>query len=284
MVVRHKCKEKKCVAPDHLEIGTREQNAQDTIRDGTRLCGETHPRATITKEIATQIRESKGQGTQKERAVRFGVSAKVVRGIDQGNTWNEPGRVPKTDRKPRSPPTPEQITQWLPEVESRCTKVPVDPDDPILKTTDDPRVQDHWIWNLSKDKAGYPQIGLRRLNCNAKLAHRVTLMSHQGRLLDKNVIVRHLCAKGQHRDCCNPLHLVAGTHAQNGQDRVEHGTSGKGEAHSQAKLTENDVREIRRRYESGESGETQTSLADEYKVSRGAIESVVRRITWKHVV
>ena len=87
MVVRHKCKEKLCVAPDHLEIGTHKQNMEDKIRDGTHLFGENHPDATITKEIAIQIRESKGQGTQKERAERFGVSRNIVAHIDT----NAPG-------------------------------------------------------------------------------------------------------------------------------------------------------------------------------------------------
>ena len=165
MVVRHKCKEKRCVAPDHLEIGTRTQNAHDKIRDGTHIFGENHPHATITKEIAIQIRESGGQGTQKERAERFGVSVNIVGDINRGKTWNEPGEGPKRNKPLLSPPTLEQITQWLPEIESRCSKVSVDLDDPILKTTNDPRVQDHWIYNHYKGNGGYPEINLKSLNC-----------------------------------------------------------------------------------------------------------------------
>jgi len=106
-------------------------------------------------------------------------------------------------------------------------------------------------------------------------------MSYQGRLLDKNEVTRHLCAKGLRRDCCNPLHLAAGTHVQNAQDRIDHGTSGKGEANPKAKLTENNVREIRRRHEAGESN---VSLASEYKVSRDTIRAAINRKTWKHVI
>ena len=236
MVVRHKCKEKRCVAPDHLEIGTRKQNAQDKIRDGTHICGENHPHATITKEIAIQIRESGGQGTQKERAERFGVSVNIVGDIDRGKTWNEPGEGPKRNKPLLSPPTLEQITQWLPEIESRCSKVSVDLDDPILKTTNDPRVQDHWIYNHYKGNGGYPEINLKSLNCSTRKAHRVALMSHQGRLLGKNEVTRHLCAKGQRRDCCNPLHLGAGTRAQNAQDRIEHGDIRKGGGSPQCQI------------------------------------------------
>ena len=34
-IVRHKCREKSCVNPDHLELGTHKQNALDRKRDGT---------------------------------------------------------------------------------------------------------------------------------------------------------------------------------------------------------------------------------------------------------
>ena len=272
MVIRHKCKEEGCVAPDHLEIGTHEQNAHDRIRDGTQLFGKNSPTATITEEIAIQIRESKGSGTQKERAERFNVKPHIVGSIDSGKTWNKPGQGPKRNRKQLSPPTPEDISKWLPEVESRCSKIPVDSDDPILQTTDDPRVQDHWIYNHAKRSAGYPLIDLKSLNCPGDRAHRVALMSYQGKLLDKKVVTRHLCAKGQRKDCCNPLHLKEGTYAQNAQDKIEHGTSGKGEANPNAKLTEDDVREIRRRHG---SGEPLIALASEYKVSQSAIGNIV---------
>ena len=250
------------------------------IRDGTSIHGENHPNATITKETAQQIRESKGQGTQKERAERFGASVSIVANIDSGFTWNEPGQPSKIKRKPVSQPTPEEIAQWLPIIESKCTKVPVDPDDDILKTTSDPGVRDHWIWNLSKNEGGYPRMNLYHLNCRTQRAHRATLMSHSGRVFDEHELVRHLCAKGELRVCCNPLHLAVGDYGLNAQDTIEHGKSGKGEKHPHAKLTEKEVIEIRRRCGSGES---QTSLASEYEVSPSTINGIIKRKSWKHV-
>ena len=35
MCVRHKCKQKRCVNVDHLQVGTLAQNQADRIRDGT---------------------------------------------------------------------------------------------------------------------------------------------------------------------------------------------------------------------------------------------------------
>lgn len=47
-----------------------------------------------------------------------------------------------------------------------------------------------------------------------------------------------------------------------------------------AKLTEQNVREIRRRYASGETCE---ALAAVYHVGYTAVQKIIRRATWKHV-
>ena len=47
-----------------------------------------------------------------------------------------------------------------------------------------------------------------------------------------------------------------------------------------AKLTEDDVRDVRRRFK---EGSTYREIADDYGVTRENIEMVVKRITWKHV-
>lgn len=85
--VRHKCQQRRCCNPSHLECGTVKQNAEDKIRDGTSRKGESNPQATISDETARQIKASKGDGTAKERAERFECSEAVVAGIDQGTTW-----------------------------------------------------------------------------------------------------------------------------------------------------------------------------------------------------
>lgn len=79
-IVRHKCRNKNCCNPNHLEAGTHSQNSIDTIRDGT-------SRATISTDIARAIKHSKGNGTQAERAERFGVSSSIVASIDAGASW-----------------------------------------------------------------------------------------------------------------------------------------------------------------------------------------------------
>lgn len=85
--VRHKCKFKNCVNAEHLEIGTASENSMDKVRDGTLLYGENHPLSKISKEIAKNIQNSKGQGTIFERGKLFGVSSSLVSSIDNNYSW-----------------------------------------------------------------------------------------------------------------------------------------------------------------------------------------------------
>ncbi|WP_336786575.1 hypothetical protein [Paenibacillus sp. MMO-177] len=55
----------------------------------------------------------------------------------------------------------------------------------------------------------------------------------------------------------------------------------RGEKHANAKLTNNQVSEIRRRYISGEL--TARQLADEYGISAASVDNIVNGTTWGHV-
>ena len=83
--------------------------------------------------------------------------------------------------------------------------------------------------------------------------------------------------------CVNPEHLTFGTHADNMRDRNEAGRQArlKGVDHGRAKLTEDQVLEIRRRYAAG--GVTQLALGDEFGVVRVQIGRIVRRKAWSHL-
>lgn len=95
--------------------------------------------------------------------------------------------------------------------------------------------------------------------------------------LPKGMIVRHTC---DNRRCCNPAHLLLGTKAENSADMVERQRQSRGVDRHNAKLTEDDVREIRRRYA---SGETQKAIAQDYGMEQTNISFIVRRKTWAHV-
>lgn len=80
--------------------------------------------------------------------------------------------------------------------------------------------------------------------------------------------------------CVRPDHLFDGTQQDNADDMVRKGRSRKGVMHRNARLTEEQVREIRQRYM---QGETQARLGQEFGLSHGSIGSIVRRENWVHV-
>ena len=78
--------------------------------------------------------------------------------------------------------------------------------------------------------------------------------------------------------------LAWGTRHENADDAKRHGTRCFGENHGQAKLTEGDVRDIRKRFD---AGEWWLRIAKEYEarigITRAPIYNVCYRRTWKHL-
>ena len=117
------------------------------------------------------------------------------------------------------------------------------------------------------------------------------------------VTVNGVC-KSIHRMVCeafhgpppSPLHQVAhnngdphdnraenlrrATVAENSADKEAHGTAVKGAAHYASKLSDDDVRAIRRRAVEGES---QRLLARVFGVAPPTINNIVHRRKWRHV-
>ena len=116
-----------------------------------------------------------------------------------------------------------------------------------------------WLWTGMMGSTGYGSFGMTR--STMRKAHRVAFFLTHGRWPN---VARHTCDV---RRCCNPAHLLDGTHADNVRDMVERNRVSrshqpKGSKHSQAKLTESDVALIR----SLASQRTQASLASEFGV------------------
>jgi hypothetical protein len=110
-----------------------------------------------------------------------------------------------------------------------------------------------------------------------ELAHRWVYRRYRGPI-PEGLEVRHLC----HNACCvNPDHLAIGTHTENMQDSVRAGRRPFGETTWCAKLTDEDVAEIRRLYAAG--GISQPALAKRYGVNNSVICRAIAGKTWRHV-
>lgn len=108
------------------------------------------------------------------------------------------------------------------------------------------------------------------------LVHRAAYFEAHGEI-PKGLFVCHKC---DNPPCINPDHLFLGTHQDNDQDKINKGRHPKGSNTYNAKLNEEQVSIIKRRYLDGEK---QVPLAKEFGVPRSTIDNLVRGKTWKHI-
>lgn len=148
-----------------------------------------------------------------------------------------------------------------------------------------------WEWKASKFAGGYGQL---KIGGRTVKAHRVAFRLFHG-YDPVGLMVRHTC---DNPPCCNGLHLIDGTGADNQADCIERGRNNpargsrhgskthperwaRGERVAGAKLTANQVSEVRSLYASGRF--TQQQIGDRFGVSREAIGVIVRGERWAHL-
>lgn len=89
LVIRHKCDQPSCVNPDHLEIGTHQDNVDDKMRRGRyrviRNLGEAHGHAKLTAADIIAIRSS--TDTWKTISDRYGVCVSHIGKIKARKAW-----------------------------------------------------------------------------------------------------------------------------------------------------------------------------------------------------
>lgn len=90
-LVRHKCDNRACINPHHLELGSPADNSKDMTKRGRSLSGEKHPLSKLTHEQVKEIRRkyvkySKDKGSI-ALAIEYGVSSITIRDIVSGRRW-----------------------------------------------------------------------------------------------------------------------------------------------------------------------------------------------------
>jgi Autographiviridae endonuclease len=130
-----------------------------------------------------------------------------------------------------------------------------------------------WNWTASKLPNGYGQI-----NVDGKhyTAHRFCWQIVYGSI-PQGYCVLHRC---DNRACVRPSHLFLGTTQDNTLDRQLKWRTRRGEQHYAAKVTEDQVREMRRRYDLGELA---AHIADDFGIERRHGWLICTRKRWKHV-
>lgn len=129
-----------------------------------------------------------------------------------------------------------------------------------------------WPWKACIKK-GYGMFGV-----NGRMigAHRVAYILSGRHLGEKHAL--HTC---DFPLCCNPAHLFKGTTQDNTADAVSKHRMNHGEGVHTAKLTNESVLEIRRRYQRGVRGCGYKSLSREFGVDVQTVKAVVIRRNWR---
>ena len=133
-----------------------------------------------------------------------------------------------------------------------------------------------WLWRGSKSGRGY---GVFWFDGHQTAATRVAWYLAHGSRPTETQVVRHTC---DNPPCVNPAHLLVGSQQENVADmwQRDRAASFAGEAHGQARLTDDDIRNIRERLA---EGGTVKEVAAEYGISGRTVRAVRSGERWGHV-
>lgn len=123
-----------------------------------------------------------------------------------------------------------------------------------------------WLWIGNQQSQHYGQFWLRGENV---LAHRVAYEISRGPLSRSWIVTHPVCHT---KLCVNPAHLGTAS----GEDRAAHG-----ERHSNARLTNADILEIRNLY--ANTNMFVKAIGAQFGVTHQAVRAIVKGRTWKHV-
>ena len=285
LVIRHLCptKNKNCVNPEHLIIGTYKDNAEDEIK----LVGVKRPNAKISEDTARSIKHSRRNKdesdylTCKDRAKIFGVSIRIIQSIDCGQSWahiedrfgvvdfKRKFKDRENHRKRRKINKDRVFTKE--ENDGVVEKLFNNMEEKYMSKDPEIKTKCHiWTGKISgKEEKEYGYMNYKGKN---NYVHIFACEAKYGRNREKHEVVRHLCGQSL---CCNQDHLSFGTRGENAIDKLK-------TEHNGVKLDTEKVKTILKRYMGDEKNIK--LLANEYDVAYTTMKDVVYRKSWKHVV
>ena len=131
-----------------------------------------------------------------------------------------------------------------------------------------------WVWLGAPNSKGYGRLYDEKKRI---YAHRFAYENYIG-AIPPGMSVCHNC---DNPACVNPRHLFLGTQNDNMQDKTNKNRQAKGSKHGTAKLTEENVLQIKRLLL--EKQMTQMDIGRIFNVTDKAISLIACGINWKHV-
>ena len=249
MCVRHKCDNRCCLNPEHLEIGTVEQNIADKVSRGRATSkgvkGVRNKSSKLSDADIKFIRDnenSRGEKYAKELGKRFDVKFQHIYRI-----WNNERRKEETSN----------IS---------------DKEDFFKRDIHKKIIINNELgecWETERDRQ------IISFNNKKRLSHRVAYELENGEITD-GLMVRHKCDNSK---CINPKHLELGNHSDNMNDRNERGKTAKGSSHGGASITEEIAKNIYKNKDKKSSIET----AKEFNITKNIVYNIWSKKTWKHI-
>jgi hypothetical protein len=88
LMVCHTCNNRRCMNPDHLYLGTHNDNMRDKAQSNV-MKGEDNPKALLTKEQVIEIKQHirERRIVYREIGRMYGVSRQAIKDIASGRTW-----------------------------------------------------------------------------------------------------------------------------------------------------------------------------------------------------
>lgn len=130
-----------------------------------------------------------------------------------------------------------------------------------------------WNWTAAHNKRGYGRI---RISGKSAHTHRISWELHNGPI-PEGLWVLHKC---DNPPCVNPAHLFLGTYKYNIADMIKKGRVPRGESVSRAKLSWNNVEQIRSMYRGNGGTLSQRELSKKFGVGQASISRVVTMKGW----
>lgn len=130
-------------------------------------------------------------------------------------------------------------------------------------------------WPFARGGTGY---GIVNVMGRPMIASRYVCREAHGPPPNEDYEAAHSCNAG-HLGCVNPHHLMWKTREQNVQDKRDAGTLARGPQMPHSKLTEDDVRAIRR----GHPDRSMAKLAKDFGVCECTVNNIIHRRRWAWV-